>query len=264
MSEPQKNNVPNTSSSGTNNAALSGNPNARAADSTGAAIQNNAPNAAISVNNTPTNSANSGGNNPHNSVNADTVQFSSAMTAKAEQPKDYFAEQNAKQAEKNQASAKTRKRLLIIFGAVIGVVVVALVAWLVVWLTQDHADDEVPAPTSMQNEAQAAYEASGNSAAAIKDFFNKRKAEATSNEEVTELLVVEASTYSANGLWEEAVSVAHEANNRVDGMTVEQLGRYYGTLFNVYSNLGDTATAEYYYNLSIERGVTYDGEEVQG
>lgn len=192
------------------------------------------------------------------------IQFHSAQTSQAVKPKDYFAEQNAKQAEKNQASAKTRKRLLIILGAVIGVVVVALVAWLVVWLTQDHADDEVPAPTSMQNEAQAAYEAGGNSAAAIKDFFNKRKAEATSNEEVTELLVVEASTYSANGLWEDAASVAEEANGRVDSMTEEQLGRYYGTLFNVYMNLGDTAAAEHYYNLSIEQGVTYDGEEVQG
>lgn len=263
MSEPQKNNVPNTSSPSTNDAVLSGNPNAPAAGSIGAVMQNNVPDAAISVNNTPPNSANSGGNNLHNSVNAGTVQFSSAMTAKAEQPKDYFAEQNAERAEKKQKVTKTRNRLLIILGAVIGIAVGALVAWLVVWLTQDHADD-LPAPTSMQNEAQAAYEASGNDAAAIKDFFNKQKAEATSDEEITELLVVEASTYSANGLWEDAASVAEEANGRIDSMTDEQLGRYSGTLFNVYSNLGDTTTAEYYYNLSIERGVTYDGEEVQG
>lgn len=276
MSEPQKNNVPNTSSSGTNNAALSGNPNAPAADSTGAAIQNNAPNAAISVNKTPTNSANSGGNNPHNSVNADTVQFSSAMTAKAEQPKDYFAEQNAKQAEAKQASAKTRKRLLIILGAVIGVIVIALVAWLVVWLNSEpevvytgetiYFNDETIAENivDLRKLAQNAFNKTdnngsensesgegaelGNDIAAAEVVFAHALSVPENKNYASQINLAKELFYQNNGYYEQLLENKDKVNP--NDLTAEQRAAYYNAVSMAYYYTGDKAKSEEYMHLT--------------
>lgn len=267
MSEPQKNNVPNTSSSGSNNAALSGNPNGPAADLTGTAMQNNAPDAAIPVNNTP---PNSGGNNPHNSVDAGTVQFSSAMTAKAEQPKDYFAEQNAKQAEKNQASAKARKRLLIILGAVIGVVVVALVAWLVVWLMRG---DDVPTIANGTTEeivdlrkvAQAAYEKNNNSndsvpvtgednsntdMAAAESVFDQALSSSSGSRYTNQILLSKMMFYFNNGYIDLALSMMNQID--VNALPLEQQAIFYDLASTAFSENGDAEAANNYWLLSYQ------------
>ncbi len=74
------------------------------------------------------------------SAGSSPVQFNSATSTKASQPKDYFAEQNKKRAEKKQKASKARKKIFIIGGVIALVAIIVAVIFIVI-------DMQTPKPT---------------------------------------------------------------------------------------------------------------------
>lgn len=204
---------------------------------------------------------------PGNAAGSNPVQFNSAMSTKAGQPKDFFAEQNQKRQDEIERKRKRTKVSIILVSIILVVLVVTgVVLWILIFSKDNTTSNEsdLPQQIVMQNEAQTAYEDGGRSVAAIEKYFANKIAEARSahNEtRVRELMLIKMAIFGANYYTEQVIEAAKDID--IDDLSKEQIGTYCGMLSNAYSTLGDMEKAEYYSNLAIERGA-YDEVEGQG
>lgn len=245
-----------------------------AATSTG--VTNNNVSSAPTGAHSGTNSSASATQNNSANPAEQRIQFHSAQTSQAVKPKDYFAEQNAKQAEKNQASAKTRKRLLIILGAVIGVVVIALIAWLVVWLNSEpevvytgetvYFNDETIAEnmTNLQNLAQSALNQTngsnddnsgdgadselGNDLAAAEVVFAHALSVPENKNYASQINLSKEIFYQNNGYYELLLENMNKVNP--NDLTAEQRAAYYSAVSMAYYYTGDKDKSNEYIRLA--------------
>lgn len=206
------------------------------------------------------------------SVTDDPVQFDSAHigthTAKKQ---DLFAEQNRLAGEKAQRSAKTRKKILIIVGTIVGVVLVGLIVWLVVLKSMPQTDTDTNNSTSkteptivddsdagiakMRELAQSEYN-SGKRIAEIDQLFADEAA-VTKPEYLNQLHLAQILFYTGNGFYQQAADLSATIDS--EGLPLAQKGIFYDAMYSTYTGLKDTAKAGEYFALSYEVQVEIQG-----
>lgn len=139
--------------------------------------------------------------------NTQKIQFHSEKGSKATQKVDLFAEQNAKQAEKQATRAKKRKRNITATVVIVGIIIVGV---LVIILVNSNKSESNLTPSEInENEAQSTYQ----------DAINQINSEAIngfpSNENISE----------ANAVFEESIFQAVDENNTnmADSLRVAQM-----------------------------------------
>lgn len=81
---------------------------------------------------------------PNNPANKDTVQFTTAMATKSGQPKDYFVEQNQKQAEK-KAQYRKKLKFFLLLSIIPCACLIALITILVIHSNNESATSPIAA-----------------------------------------------------------------------------------------------------------------------
>lgn len=201
-----------------------------------------------------------------------TVQFDSTMSTKAGQPKDYFAEQNQKNAEKKQKTNKVRKKVLIV-GGIVALIAIIVVIVVVVINTQhsgptvigggdQDGDDsalsgvqslngqvtEVFNPTySVNDEGEVVV--NGNLDAA-ESTFEAALANPANKDRIDTIYLAQIVFYSSLGDNQRVVEIAEKVNP--NKLNLSEKIKFYNLTYLAYAALGNNELKTHYYNLMRE------------
>lgn len=212
----------------------------------------------------------------------DPVQFSSAMTTKAGQPKDYFAEQNQKQtAEKAKRSKQVKRALLIGIPALV-LVVGAIVAIVIVNFNKPvvtPSEENQQTANSIYNKVmdkvdklRPALNTPGGSAApsesAIAEadrVFEEAISEAVeirNTGEADAIRVAQMLFYiSVDTDYAKMIEIGEKVEN-VGALELQQQLQYYNVMANAYARIdNEEKAAEYYAEASRIAGILNGGQE---
>ena len=238
-------------------------------------------------NNSPSSASKSPGTNPLNVPNAPIVSpapqpYTPVFTTdkiqhtKATRPKEYFDEQNRKNAEKKKQDNKNRKMILIIGAAIVGVLALIGIIWLVVIKANEPTNDpgtRVPIITNGSDEEVSKIREY------LQDVYNNTNKENSNNDDQSKLNAADEALndilnepggqeyinqinlakmlfYFDNGLYSNIIAIKDSID--VNSLQPEQQITYYNTLYVTYQSLQDYEKANEYfvlsYNLSKELG----------
>lgn len=195
---------------------------------------------------------------------------------KATRPKEYFDEQNRKNAEKKKQDNKNRKMILIIGAAIVGVLALIGIIWLVVIKANEPTNDpgtRVPIITNGSDEEVSKIREY------LQDVYNNTNKENSNNDDQSKLNAADEALndilnepggqeyinqinlakmlfYFDNGLYSNIIAIKDSID--VNSLQPEQQITYYNTLYVTYQSLQDYEKANEYfvlsYNLSKELG----------
>lgn len=219
---------------------------------------------------------------PGNAAGNNPVQFNSAMSTKAGQPKDYFAEQNQKQTAEKAKRSKQIKRALLIgipaFALVVGAIVVIVIINFnkpVVTPSEENQQtansiyDKVMDKVNKLRPALAtpgASTAPSESAVAEADqVFESAIAEATEIRNVGEadaIRVAQMLFYISVGTDYAKMLEIGETVENIDALELQQQLQYYNIMANAYARVdNEEKAAEYYAEASRIAGILNGGQE---
>lgn len=219
---------------------------------------------------------------PGNVAGSNPVQFNSAMSAKADQPKDYFAEQNAKRNEKKKKRSKQIKLALIIGIPTSILVVCAVVALVILNFNKpvvtpseenqqtansiyDKVMDKVNKVRPALTNPGASTAPSEASVAEADKIFEDAIAEATEIRNVGEadaIRVAQMLFYISVGTdYAKMIEIGEKVEN-VDALELQQQLQYYNVMANAYAREDNSEkAAEYYAEASRIAGILNGGQE---
>ncbi len=199
---------------------------------------------------------------------------------KATRPKEYFDEQNRKNAEKKKRDTKNRRNIIIIGAAILGALALIGLIWFVVIkiMPVDEPTSKVPIPvmTDGSNEeisevrkylqayyGEATVSADNNSPEAqtklneAEAALDRVLAEPGGEEYKNQILLAQLQFLVENSLYSEASELDGKIDT--DALSLEQRGTYYNFLAQTYSVLGDSEKSQEYFKTSIDILVTAGG-----
>lgn len=204
-------------------------------------------------------------------VTDDPVQFDSAhIGTRTAKKQDLFAAQNQARKEKKAQNAKTRKKALIIIGAIVGVALIGLATWLAIMLASPKDSTEPDNPSKieatitndsdeaiakMRELAQAKYNSSKRLAEVDQLFASE--AAVTQPEYLNQLRLAQILFYTGNGFYQQSADLSSEID--ADKLPLAQKGIFYDAMYSTYNGLKDTAKAGEYFALSYEVQVEIQG-----
>ena len=204
---------------------------------------------------------------------------------KATRPKEYFDEQNRKNAEKKKQDNKNRKMILIIGAAIVGVLVLIGIIWLVVIKANEPkgpTGQNIPSIDSGSNEEvdkiqqylQTVYDDYEDKDNADNGTNNSAKLEATNQatEEIlaegnnsdyaSQIFLAQIKFYFSYGYYDEIIANADKID--VNQLTPEQKLSYYNCLALAYQEKGNQQKADEYYVLMFKVSEEVNGAEEYG
>lgn len=189
---------------------------------------------------------------------------------KATRPKEYFDEQNRKNAEKKKQDNKNRKMILIIGAAIVGVLVLIGIIWLVVikMTPVNEPAGKVPIPvmtdgsneeiSEVQNYLQDIYDNDGKATTsnaqmrldtadeAFAGLVEKQK----DSTYLSQINLAKLLFYANNGFSEAIISNKDSVNPEV--LSLDQKASYYNILASAYRSIGDIEQADRYLRMTSE------------
>lgn len=205
------------------------------------------------------------------SAGSSPVQFNSATSTKASQPKDYFAEQNKKRAEKKQKMKKVRK-LAILIGVAIALVLVVVI----VILASSHGgpvvDDagqdgntssEMAGVNNLNEQVEEVFDPTfsvgedGNIVMngdfeAVEQMYAAALDNPANAGRINTIYVAQMTFYSSFGDTERVVEIVQKVDPAKLNST--EKARFYNLAYLAYAALGDTFQANHYNKLMREAG----------
>ncbi len=194
---------------------------------------------------------------------------------KATRPKEYFDEQNRKNAEKKKRDTKNRRNIIIIGAAILGALALIGLIWFVVIKINQPANNpgtRTPIVTNGSDEEiskireylQDVYNSDGadknnngqDKLNAADEALNEILNEPGGEEYANQINLAKMLFYFDNGLYSNIVAIKDSIH--IDSLQPEQQITYYNTLYVTYQSLQDYEKANEYfvlsYNLSKELG----------
>lgn len=178
-----------------------------------------------------------------------------------ERKPDYFGKHNeelAKKAAKKQEARKIIFRVGIILGIILAVL---LVGWFVYWLIFQvilrpditaSSGDEQDTPIAIV-EAGKIYDNNPDNQQKVDEYFDKNINSARSEYEKNQTVILQMSfLLNYDDPYEAIIEASKKAN--VETMDISQIGEYSGMLYNAYSSIEDSESANYWYNYGQEHG----------
>ncbi len=199
---------------------------------------------------------------------------------KATRPKEYFDEQNRKNAEKKKQDNKNRKMILIIGAAIVGVLALIGIIWLVVIKANEPkgpTGQNIPSIDSGSNEEvdkiqqylQTVYDDYGDKGDTDNGADNSARLEATNQatEEIlaegnnsdyaSQIFLAQIRFYFGSGYYDEIIANADKID--VNQLTPEQKLSYYNCLALTYQQQGDQQKSDEYFNRLFEVSTEING-----
>ncbi len=186
---------------------------------------------------------------------------------KATRPKEYFDEQNRKNAEKKKQDNKNRKMILIIGAAIVGVLALIGIIWLVVIKANEPTNDpgtRVPIITNgsdeeitqIRNYLQGIYNDNTNDSIetdpsgleAADEAFNEILKENGSDDYINQVNLAKIMFYFDNGFNEEILNNKDSINPTE--LALGQRASYYNIVALAYFDIGDSEQANKYLKLT--------------
>ena len=210
--------------------------------------------------------------------------FQSNMQTASQQPKDYFAEQNQKRAEKAAKQTKTRKRLIIGLVLLL-VIIVAVIVILLVFRPQHSgpvvSDDagqdgssvvggnsELAGVENLNQQVTEVFaptysvDANGNvvvngDMAAAEATFEAALANPANEKRTSTIYLAQIVFYSSLGDNQRIVEIV--PNVKPDDLNISEKIKFYNLAYLAYAALGDKNQATHYYNLTREAANKVEG-----
>lgn len=209
-------------------------------------------------------------NGPGDPAGSSPVQFNSKTSAKANQPKDYFAEQNKKRAEKKQKAKKIHK-IAILISAIAMLVLIVLIVVLVSSHSGPVVDDdeqggngsELSAVQNLNEQVEEVFEPSfsvgedGNLVMngdfeAVEQMYAAALDNPANAGRIDTIYLAQMTFYSSFGDTERVVEIAQKVEPKK--LNSVEKASFYNLAYLAYNALGDTLHAEYYNKLMREAG----------
>lgn len=222
----------------------------------------------------------------HRSVGSGGFCFnSSEIGVTTARPKDFFAEQNRKAVDSKRRSTQKRKKIVKYFSLVLCLVVLVGILVIGVSFIIKINQPEVLDAGAMTEESQTKLvEENGEYALgteeAIKvqeeaeqiildggdytglgEFFDEKITASEGEAERINLVLLEMQAFYRQNMPEEVILASKKVN--YENMTKAQISIYGGLLYSAYTSIGQVSLAQYYYNLSIERGPETGGGVIE-
>ncbi len=204
-------------------------------------------------------------------VTEDPVQFDSAhIGTRTVKRQDLFAAQNQAASEKKAKNAKTRKKVFIVLGVILGVALVGLGVWLAVMLTSPKNDSEPDDSSRVEATitdgsdegiskmlalAQAKYDS--NKRIVEVDQLFADEAAVTNPDYLNQLHLAQILFYTGNGFYQQSADLSDKIDT--DKLPLSQKGTFYDAMYSTYNGLKDSVKAGEYFALSYEVQVEIQG-----